>query len=159
MSVLWKKLIFSIFSFLNFLEFFSHGNTHSYIVVLGRRRNKLASLEATLVRNYDPLNHLLTGVKCRATSVAKNFIVLIGDCWPKHCLTTSPTTVLHWILIFDSRWNEKSGMEKINGYSAAGRIAPLGMYWIKWTSHLCSDRFTPSGLLSGQWSHHSSKIQ
>ena len=34
--------------------------------------NKLASLEATLVRNYDPLNHLLTGVKCRATSVAKN---------------------------------------------------------------------------------------
>ena len=32
--------------------------------------NKLASLEATLVRNYDPLTHSLT-VKCRATSVAK----------------------------------------------------------------------------------------
>ena len=34
--------------------------------------NKLASLGATLVRNYDPLTDLLTGVKCRATSVAKN---------------------------------------------------------------------------------------
>ena len=34
--------------------------------------NKLASLEATLVRNSaHSLNHLLTGVKCRATSVAK----------------------------------------------------------------------------------------
>ena len=29
-------------------------------------------LQATLVQNYDPLTHLLTGVKCRATSVAKN---------------------------------------------------------------------------------------
>ena len=40
------------------------------------RDNKLASLEATLVRNSAHLiNHLitylLTGVKCRATSVAK----------------------------------------------------------------------------------------
>ena len=34
--------------------------------------NKLASLEATLVRNYDPATYLLTGEKCRATSVAKN---------------------------------------------------------------------------------------
>ena len=35
--------------------------------------NKLASLEATLVRNSaHPLTHSLTGVKCRATSVAKN---------------------------------------------------------------------------------------
>ena len=34
--------------------------------------NKLASLGATLVRNYDWLTYLLTGVKCRATSVAKN---------------------------------------------------------------------------------------
>ena len=33
-------------------------------------RNKLASLEAKLVRNYDRVT-LLTGVKCRATSVAK----------------------------------------------------------------------------------------
>ena len=45
--------------------------------------NKLASLEATLVRNYDPLTHLLTysltGVKCRATSVAKN-IACVGSC-------------------------------------------------------------------------------
>ena len=30
-------------------------------------------LQATLVRNYDPANHLLTGVRCRATSVAKNW--------------------------------------------------------------------------------------
>ena len=38
--------------------------------------NKLASLEATLVRNYDLLlTDLLTGVKCRATSVAKNSCV------------------------------------------------------------------------------------
>ena len=40
--------------------------------------NKLASLEATLVRNYDLLTYLLTrslmGVKCRATSVAKKDI-------------------------------------------------------------------------------------
>ena len=34
--------------------------------------NKLASLEATLVRNYDRVTDLLPGVKCRATSVAKN---------------------------------------------------------------------------------------
>ena len=34
-------------------------------------KNKLASLEATLVRNYDPATYLLTGVRCRATSVAK----------------------------------------------------------------------------------------
>ena len=41
--------------------------------------NKLASLEATLVRNSAHLltyllTHSLTGVKCRATSVAKNLI-------------------------------------------------------------------------------------
>ena len=38
-------------------------------------KNKLASLEATLVRNYDPAGHLLTGVRCRATSVAKKLMV------------------------------------------------------------------------------------
>ena len=36
-----------------------------------KEKNKLASLEATLVRNYDPATYLLTGVKCKATSVAK----------------------------------------------------------------------------------------
>ena len=53
-------------------------------------RNKLASLEATLVRNSaDSLTHLLTGVKCRATSVAKNIPPLnqvpraLGSSWPK----------------------------------------------------------------------------
>ena len=43
--------------------------------MVGRRMkymfNKLAKLQATLVRNYDLLTDLLTGVKCRATSVAK----------------------------------------------------------------------------------------
>ena len=39
--------------------------------------NRLASLKATLVRNYDPLTDLLTGVKCRATSVAKKHPVCI----------------------------------------------------------------------------------
>ena len=34
--------------------------------------DKLASLKATLVRNCDRVTDLLTGVKCRATSVAKN---------------------------------------------------------------------------------------
>ena len=37
--------------------------------------NKLASLEATLVRNYDLLTDSLTRVKCRATSVAKKIQV------------------------------------------------------------------------------------
>ena len=50
----------------------------------GFKENKLASLEATLVRNSahpltHSLTHLLTGVKCRATSVAKNW-VWIGYC-------------------------------------------------------------------------------
>ena len=38
------------------------------------KENKLASLEATLVRNYDPPTRSLTGVRCRATSIAKNYI-------------------------------------------------------------------------------------
>ena len=33
-------------------------------------------LQATLVRNYDPLTDSLTGVKCRATIVAKNREIL-----------------------------------------------------------------------------------
>ena len=38
-----------------------------------RDKNKLASLEATLVRNCaHSLTHSLTGARCRATSVAKN---------------------------------------------------------------------------------------
>ena len=46
--------------------------THTHI--LGAfKTNKLASLEATLVRNSaHSLSYSLTGVKCRATSVAKN---------------------------------------------------------------------------------------
>ena len=41
-----------------------------------RTKNKLASLEATLVRNYYPATQRLTGVRCRATSVAKNNLYL-----------------------------------------------------------------------------------
>ena len=43
-------------------------------------QNKLASLEATLVRNIDRLTHSLThralGVKCTATSIAKNLFMV-----------------------------------------------------------------------------------
>ena len=38
------------------------------------QENKLAKLQATLVRNYDSPTDSLMGVKCRATSVAKNLI-------------------------------------------------------------------------------------
>ena len=47
------------------------------LISLGQK-NKLASLEAPLVRNYDLLTHLLTylltRVKTRATSVAKTLL-------------------------------------------------------------------------------------
>ena len=36
-------------------------------------------LLATLVRNYESLTHSLTGVKCRATSVAKKLVVFVND--------------------------------------------------------------------------------
>ena len=36
------------------------------------RRKQARKLQATLVRNYVPPTHRLTGVRCRATSVAKN---------------------------------------------------------------------------------------
>ena len=35
-------------------------------------KNKLAKLQATLVGNYDSPTYSFTGVKCRATKVAKN---------------------------------------------------------------------------------------
>ena len=42
----------------------------------GANKNKLASLEATLVRNSaHPLTHSLTAVKCRSTSVAKKTFI------------------------------------------------------------------------------------
>ena len=43
------------------------------------KSNKLASLEATLVRNYDSLTHSLTGVRCRATSVANKKLETIVE--------------------------------------------------------------------------------
>ena len=38
-----------------------------------RPEKQARKLQATLVRNYDWLTYLLTGVRCRATSVAKKF--------------------------------------------------------------------------------------
>ena len=53
-----------------------------------KEKNKLASLEATLVRNSAHLlNDLLTGVKCRATSVAKNMVFII---WSEFTLYDCP---------------------------------------------------------------------
>ena len=40
-----------------------------------RQKNKLASSklrQTVAIRNFDPLSDSLTGVKCRATSIAKN---------------------------------------------------------------------------------------
>ena len=51
--------------------------------------NKLASLQATLVRNYYRVTDLLTGVKCRATSVARKY-----DHISKSALTLG-TQILH----------------------------------------------------------------
>ena len=51
---------------------------------------------------------------------------------------------IRWVWCFNSlfqvKWELKTG--EINDFSAAGRKPPLGMYWFKWTSHLCRDRFT-----------------
>ena len=41
-------------------------------VTTQEKMKQARKLQATLVRNYDPLTDSLTGVKCRATSVAKN---------------------------------------------------------------------------------------
>ena len=43
-----------------------HDEDHDVFVI-----NKLAGLKATLVRNYNRLTDLLTGVNCRATSVTE----------------------------------------------------------------------------------------
>ena len=53
----------------------SFGEVVKSVCLYGQVGNKLASLEATLVRNSaDSPTDLLTGVKCRATSVAKKLI-------------------------------------------------------------------------------------
>ena len=44
--------------------------------------NKLSKLQASLVWNYDWLTDSLTGVKCRATSVAKNYALQINQLIP-----------------------------------------------------------------------------
>ena len=69
-------------------------------------KNKLASLEATLVRNSAHLiNHLitylLTGVKCRATSVAKNTLYICHICNFLHlCLSELKTQNNHIVGFF-----------------------------------------------------------
>ena len=51
---------------------------HAYSKFVHTSPEKQArKLQATLVRNYDRLTYSLTGVKCRAISVAKNIDVLI----------------------------------------------------------------------------------
>ena len=56
--------------------------------------NKLASLEATLVETtYHPLTDSLTGVKCRATSVAKNSCVPDTTCAPRNLCKQTRLTI------------------------------------------------------------------
>ena len=45
--------------------------SYSFPHPLSLYKKQARKLQATLVRNYDPPTDLLTGVKCRATSVAK----------------------------------------------------------------------------------------
>ena len=52
--------------------------------------NKLASLVATLVRNYDPACDSLTRVKSRATSVAKNISQQESDIFDSQNLENCP---------------------------------------------------------------------
>ena len=54
-----------------------------------------------------------------------------------------------WMAIYQySNWFLIPGEMGGSDCSTAGRKPPLGKCWFRWTSHLCSDRFTPSG----QWS-------
>ena len=78
------QLYFNFFSTFSQLVFNLSGGFHVHLFELKHvsffislfctfpLSNKLASLEATLARNYDRPTNWLTGVKCRATSVAKN---------------------------------------------------------------------------------------
>ena len=58
-----------------------HGSPEDGNIGVANSINKLASLKAMLVWNYGPPTHQLTGVKWRATSVAKNL--------PQHTLCDS----------------------------------------------------------------------
>ena len=64
-------------SFMYFLLSISWFKSSQYLIQKNHKgkeaKNKLAKLQATLVRNYDSPTDSLTGVKCRATSVAKKF--------------------------------------------------------------------------------------
>ena len=61
------------------------------------QKQQARKLQATLVRNYDPLTHRLTGVRCRATSVAKNEKAL-GHSFQKiialHCQSCLPNKLI-----------------------------------------------------------------
>ena len=55
------------------MQILTNTNFATVTVFQNIKMNKLASLEATLVQNYyDPATDLPTGVKYRATSLAKN---------------------------------------------------------------------------------------
>ena len=52
----------------NFLDVFCY----TFFITCRAKFKQARKLQATLVRNYDRVTYSLTGVKCRATSVAKN---------------------------------------------------------------------------------------
>ena len=63
---------------------------------LSKSRKQARKLQATLVRNYDLLAYLLTGVKCRATSVAKNpKISDVRKMLMSNCISVWPPTSPH----------------------------------------------------------------
>ena len=49
----------------------------SHMIIVALSWNKINKLQATLVRNYHRPSHLLTGVKCSATNVAKKLRLLL----------------------------------------------------------------------------------
>ena len=59
----------------NLLE--QHSVETSFMHFISFRTKQARKLQATLVRNYDLLARLLTGVKCRATSVAKKSSLIL----------------------------------------------------------------------------------
>ena len=67
---------------------------------------KLASPEATLVRNHEPLSQLLTGANCWATGVAKIWQKREIYCLPLYGYLPQPSLLLGWILKFEKRESE-----------------------------------------------------
>ena len=78
----------------NLLE--QHSVETSFMHFISFRTKQARKLQATLVRNYDLLAYLLTGVKCRATSVAKNpKISDVRKMLMSNCISVWPPTSPH----------------------------------------------------------------